>query len=124
MHRREHTGFKDGEYCVPGGHVEDRETFKQAACREVLEEVGLHVRAEDLVYKMTVHRNGTKDIRIDVWFEVMAWTGEPKNGEPHKHADPEWVELDALPDNTVDYMVFGIENIAAGHIYAEFGWQD
>lgn len=119
---RENTGFKDGEYCVPGGHVEGIETFRQAACREVLEETGLHVRPEDLVYKLTVHRNSTKDIRIDVWFEAMAWTGEPKNGVPDEHAEVTWLDLGDLPDNVVDYMSFGIENIDQDITYAEFGW--
>lgn len=119
---REHTGFNDGKYAVPSGHVESNETFKQAACREVLEEVGLHVRSENLVYKLTVHRRADQDIRIDVWFEALAWTGEPKNGEPNKHARIEWLDLDKLPESFVDYMVFGIENIKANNAYAEFAW--
>lgn len=119
---RENTGFKDGEYAVPSGHVEDSETFKQAACREALEEVGLHVRPEDLVYKLTVQRKSIRDIRIDVWFEALAWTGEPRNGEPEKHSKIEWLDLAELPHNVIDYNAFGIENIAEGNSYAEFGW--
>jgi len=119
---RSNTGFKDGQYCVPGGHVEVSETFRQAARREVLEETGLHVRPEDLVYKLTVHRNSGKDIRIDVWFEAMAWTGEPKNGVPHEHSEITWLDLDNLPDNIADFIAVGLENIAEDQAYAEFGW--
>jgi len=120
---RENTGFKDGEYAVPGGHVEPNETFKQAACRETLEEVGLHIRPEDLVYKLTVQLSSMKDIRIDVWFEALAWTGEPKNAEPEAHSKIEWLDFDGLPDNVIDYNAFGIENIDQGIAYAEFGWK-
>lgn len=120
---RSNTGFKDNEYAVPSGHVEDSETFKQAACREALEEVGLHIRPEDLVYKLTVHRKSVRDIRVDVWFEALAWTGDPKNGEPDKHAKIEWLDLDHLPDNVIDYNAFGIENIIDGNTYGEFAWQ-
>ncbi|HTE58681.1 MAG TPA: NUDIX domain-containing protein [Verrucomicrobiae bacterium] len=119
---RSNTGFKDNEYCVPGGHVDPGETFKQAAAREAMEEVGLHIRPEDLVYKMTVHRNGAKDIRIDIWFEALAWTGEEKNGVPDEHDHIKWLDLDELPENFVDYMLFGITNIAEGNTYGEFGW--
>ena len=120
---RENTGFKDGEYCVPGGHVDPDETFRQAACREVMEEVGLHIRPEDLVYKLTVQRKAAKDIRIDIWFEVMAWTGEPRNGAPEEHAAVEWLDLDDLPENIIDYNSAGIENIGQSVSYAEFGWE-
>lgn len=120
---RSSTGYKDGEYGVPGGHVEDNETFKQAACREAMEEAGLHIRPEDLDYKMTVHRQSGKDIRIDVWFEVMSWTGEPKNAEPDIHEKIEWLDLNDLPENVIDYMIFGIENIAEGNTYGEFAWE-
>lgn len=119
---RSNTGFKDGEYSVPGGHVEPDETFKQAAAREAMEEVGLHVRPEDLVYKMTVHRKSTQDTRVDVWFEVLSWTGQEKNMEPDVHDSIKWIDEDKLPDNFVDYMLFGITNIAEGIAYGEFAW--
>lgn len=119
---RANTGWKDNEYAVPSGHVEDDETFKQAAARETLEEVGLHVLAKDLKYKATIHRKSVDSIRIDVWFEAVAWTGEPKNMEPDKHSKVEWLDLDNLPANTIDYIRFGIECINAGVSYGEIGW--
>ena len=119
---RSHTGFKDNEYAVPSGHVEPGESFKQAACRETLEETSLKIRPEDLVYKCTVHRTSVNDTRIDVWFEALAWTGEPKNTEPERHSEVLWLDLNNLPDNVIDYMSFGIDNIAEDISYGEFGW--
>ena len=120
---RSNTGFKDGEYGVPGGHVEDDETFKQAACREAMEETGVHIRPEDLVYKCTVHRKSVDDIRIDVWFEAMSWQGDPVNNEPDRHSGIEWFAPQELPKNTMDYMHFGLDVIADGQTYGEFNWQ-
>jgi 8-oxo-dGTP diphosphatase len=97
---RENTGFCDGQYAVPSGHVEDDETFKQAACREAMEEVGVRIRPEDLVYKLTVHRKAAKDVRIDVWFEALSWTGVPQNAEPQRHAKIEWLDPDNPPDES------------------------
>ncbi len=119
---RSNTGYKDNEYAVPSGHVEDKESFRQAASREVFEEVGVHIRPEDLVYKVTVHRPSIKDIRIDVWFEALSWSGDPQNMEPDKHSKLEWLDLSNLPDNVIDYMNFGLENINEGNAYGEFGW--
>lgn len=119
---RSNTGWKDNEYAVPSGHVEEGETFKQAAVRETLEEVGLKIRPEDLIYKTTIHRQSSDSTRIDVWFEALAWSGEPENTEPDKHSKIEWLELDNLPDNTIDYIGFGIECINADQGYGEIGW--
>lgn len=119
---RANTGWKDNEYAVPSGHVEKDETFKQAAVRETFEEVGLTIRPEDLVYKTTVHRQSVDSTRIDVWFEALSWTGEPKNMEPDKHSKIEWIDLDELPDNIIDYMSFGLECINVDQGYGEIGW--
>lgn len=119
---RQNTGYSDGNYSVPCGHVEPHETFKQAACREALEETGLHIRPEDLVYKLTVQRRSIQDIRLDVWFEALAWTGEPKNTEPERHAKVDWLELNSLPENVTDFIAAGLEDIRHGQSYAEVGW--
>ncbi len=119
---RTNTGFKDNEYCVPSGHVEDAETFKQAACRETLEEVGVTVRPEDLTYMCTVHRQSVRDTRIDVWFEAIAWQGEPENMEPERHGELAWFDLDELPENIMDYMLFGLDVARSEENYGEFNW--
>lgn len=38
-----------GVYTVPGGHVELGETFEEALVREIMEEVGLHVKVVELL---------------------------------------------------------------------------
>lgn len=119
---REHSGFMDGYYGLPGGHVEADETFSKAACREVLEEVGIIVRPEDLRYKLTVHRKAATSIRVDVYFEVQVWAGEPQNMEPERHAEITWFAEDNLPSNLCDYMAAGLEAIKHGQTYSEFGW--
>jgi len=119
---RSNTGFKDGEYAVPSGHVENDESFTVAACREVFEEVGLKINPEKLSYLLTVQRRSINDTRIDVWFEATEWNGEPKNAEPERHSEITWLDINNLPANIIDYMNFGIQNIKKGYKYGEFGW--
>lgn len=119
---RAHTGFKDNEYVVPSGHVEDGETFREAACREVLEEVGVKVRPEDLIQRTIVHRKGNRDTRIDMWFEAINWSGDEKNMEPDKHTHIKWFDIEELPDNLVDYIGYGIDCTKQNQSYGEFGW--
>ena len=46
--RRCNTGYQDGNYNLPSGHVEDGELPKAAMVREAKEEIGIDVAQEDL----------------------------------------------------------------------------
>lgn len=122
---REHTGFMDGNYCLPAGRVEANETFLQGACREALEEVGLTLDPTHLRHIHTQHRGkGTADrpVWVDVFFDVTEWSGEPVNNEPDKHSKIEWLSVDDLPENIMDYQRQALLEIAKGQTYGEFGW--
>lgn len=132
MLRRANTGFRDGEYSFVAGHVDGGESVKQAAIREAKEEAGILVREEDLELIHTMHRlneaegyldQGEKHIeRIDFFMRTDKWEGEIKNMEEDKCDDLSWFDIDSLPDNTIDYIKFVIEEIRKGNIYSEYGW--
>ncbi len=119
--RRFNTGYRDGEYSVPAGHLEGDETVIAAAQREAAEEVGVRIRPEDIVFSSVMHRN-EGDERIDFFVEVRAWQGEPFNNEPHKCDELCWAPLDALPVNTIPYVRRALENHRNGVRFDEFGW--
>ena len=48
LHKRANTGFRDGYYDLPRGHVESDEMPVSAAVRELKEETNLGVNADDL----------------------------------------------------------------------------
>lgn len=121
--RRFKTGFRDGEYSVPAGHLDGDETVKAAAAREALEEVGVHIEPQDLFFSSVMHRN-EGDERVDFFVHVRAWSGEPVNNEPHKCDDLRWEEVDSLPGNTVPYVRQAIQNHFDGIRFDEFGWHD
>jgi ADP-ribose pyrophosphatase YjhB (NUDIX family) len=119
--RRANTGYRDGMYSVPAGHVEAGESATGAACREALEEVGLELSPRDLEFALVMHRFEGEE-RLDLFFEVRRWEGEPRNCEPVKCDELWWYPLEALPEDTVPYVRRGIEAAAAGERYVEFGW--
>jgi 8-oxo-dGTP diphosphatase len=121
--RRAHTGYEDGKYSLPGGHVEARETFREAACREALEETGLHVTPDQLKFKLVMHELHPEDVRVFVLFEAVGWKGEPANAEPEKHDQITWLELDNLPDDLMNTLPEALAAAAAGQTYAEHGWK-
>jgi 8-oxo-dGTP diphosphatase len=119
---REHTGFMDGKYSLPAGHVEEGESFTQAAARETLEEVGLTVNPEDLKHVFTQQRNEGDHVRVDGFFEATKWQGEPHNAEPERHSKIEWKDSADLSDDIMDYQLHALKGILAGETYSELGW--
>lgn len=121
--RRFNTGYGDGLFTVPSGHVEADEAVTRAAAREIQEESGVKVQPEDLKMIHVMHRF-EGDERIDFFFLVTQWNGEPHVAEPDKSDADLWVFPQQLPENTVGYIRFFFEQWAAGHIYSEKGFEN
>jgi mutator protein MutT len=121
MLRRFNTGYADGQYSVPAGHLDGGETVRAAAVREAEEETGVRIEAEDLSFSSVMHRI-EDDERVDFFVHVHKWQGEPFNAEPEKCDDMRWVDVDRLPENTVEYVRRCIANHRNGLRFDEFGW--
>ncbi len=121
LSRRLNTGYRDGEYSVPAGHLDGGETVIAAAVREAQEEIGLQLKAEDIHFAGVIHRL-EDDERVDFFVTVGAWSGEPSNNEPDKCDDLRWVGVSSLPDNMVPYVRRAIRNHLEGVVFDEFGW--
>lgn len=100
---RKNTGYMDGMYSLPAGHLEKGETLTEALVRETQEEVGIHVQETDLTLCHVLHRCHMKeDIEyIDFYFKVAYWQGDPINNEPERCDLIKWFPLEALPPNIV-----------------------
>lgn len=121
--RRCNTGYMDGCYSVPAGHLDGNETARQALARELREEIGITVRPEDLRVAHVMHRHcGGEKERIEFFMTTDSYEGEIVNTEPEKCDDLAWFPLDALPENTIDHVRTAIGLVQAGVTYSEFGW--
>lgn len=123
--KRANTGYYDGSWSLPAGHFEEGETARDVAVREVKEEVGLAIFPGDLVLAHISHRQSPipqKHERMDLFFKVKNWEGEPINAEPHKHEEIKWFSLKKLPKNMVPEVQNAINNITKGKFYSEFGF--
>ena len=121
MLRRANTGYEDGMYSLPAGHIDGNETLRTAAVRETQEETGVVIAPEDLAFELVMHRNGDREY-LDFFFSIKDWRGEPHNSEPHKCDDLSWFPITELPENTIPYVREAIHDIENGVRYAEFGW--
>jgi len=119
--RRCNTGYQDGNYQVPAGHVEAGELPSEALIREAKEEVGIDLAPDDftLVHVSYRPKHDATDNRVDFFFKATRWSGEVQNREPDKCDDLKWVLPDELPENTVAHMKDAIECMQKGIFYKE-----
>ncbi len=122
LSRRMNTGWEDGKYSVPAGHVEAGETVIQAAIREAREEVGVGLTPEQLCVVHVMNRK-SEDERVDFFLVVTQWNGNIVNAEPDKCDDLRWFAVASLPGNLIPYIRRALENYQARIFYSEFGWE-
>lgn len=120
---RQHTGYMDEHWATAAaGHVEREESALAAACREAREELGVVIRADDLQPLAAMHRTaGDGDPvneRVDFFFTVTRWAGEPAVQEPDKCADLRWCDLDVLPDPVVPHEAVVLDRLRRGDLPA------
>ena len=120
--RRFNTGYADGQYSVPAGHLDGGETVMAAAAREAEEETGLRLDTDHIAFSSVMHRM-EGDERVDFFVHVRQWQGEPINTEPDKCDELRWVNVNELPDNIIPYVKKAIENHRLGIAFQEFVWQ-
>jgi len=119
---RQNTGYRDGFYTLPSGHVEKNETPTQAVIRELVEEVGIKEDVKNFKYCFTLFRKSELDEeRVDHFF-IVTTDKEPTNAEPDKCKNIMWADKNSLPENFFDYIRFALSKIDKKKIYAEWGY--
>ena len=119
--RRFNTGYEDGNYSVPAGHLDGEEQVKSATIREAKEECGVSISPTDLEVVGVMHRQAG-DERIDFFLATRSWAGDIMNNEPHKCDDLSWYSTDDLPDNMIPYVKHALTNYMQGIWFSELGW--
>lgn len=119
LSRRYQTGYFDGNYSVPAGHLDGNETFTQGMVREAKEEIGIIVESADLELVHAMNRMILGNERIDLFFTAKKWQGEPKIMEPEKCDDLSWFKLNNLPENIIPYIKQAIDCVKNNIIYSE-----
>jgi ADP-ribose pyrophosphatase YjhB (NUDIX family) len=125
--RRYNTGYEDGNYSVPAGHLDGNEPVSTAMAREAREEVGLIIDPAALEVVHVMHRQASNaadptNERVDFYLTVRNWTGEPRIMEPDKCDELSWHPLERLPLNTIPYIRAAFDSFLSGEYYSEYGW--
>ena len=118
---RQNTGYGDGSYHLPAGHLEEGETVLEASCREALEELGIVIASTDLNFNYLLHQHSSGS-RIGLFFGVNCWSGVPKIQEPDKCEELAWFSSRSLPTNMIPYARHALKEIELGRTLGVFGW--
>ena len=114
--QRCNTGYCDGLYSLPAGHVDEGETPTQALARESQEEIGVTVAEHDL---HLVHVICRRNQYINLFFRAHCWQGEPQNREPHKCSELVWRSLHQMLGKLAPEVAAGLTGLEAGRPYTE-----
>lgn len=86
-----------GHWGIAGGKVDLFEAAAEAAEREIAEELGVRIRARDLLCLVDQIDREAGEHWLSPVYLVRDFEGEPVILEPHKHADLGWFDLDHPP---------------------------
>ncbi len=120
--RRFNTGYEDGNYSVPAGHVDGNETITTAIIREAKEETGILLDQKDAHFVHAMHRKTNAGEWINFFFVASIWKNDPKNMEENKCDDLSWFPMSQLPHNIIPYIQSALQNYQQNIPFSEFGW--
>ncbi len=118
--RRCNTGYMDGMYNFPAGHVEEGESPFDALVREVEEELGPTIANElresgpRLRHMQWRPKHDQTGDRLDLYYELQTVKSKQKvvNGEPHKCDDLQWIYVnEPLPESYVPHQRVVFESL-------------
>lgn len=112
---RKNTGYNDGEYELPGGHVEAEEDLLDAMIREAKEELNIELKREDLKIEHILHHY--KGNRIKFIISAKKDEGTLQVGEPDKCEKIEWFDINNLPENIEQRARNVLKEIQKGIFY-------
>ena len=116
LQKRQNSGYFDGYYSVPAGHLEEKETCIDCIIRETKEEIGIDIKREDtnLIFTSDASK---KNNYICLFFKTNKFDGDIKIMEPEKCSELRFFDIDNLPENLVPELRTFLEDRKKGLIY-------
>ena len=98
-------------YSIPGGHLENGETFEEAAMKEVLEETGLHIYNPKLICLTNNLRTyqETNKHYVSAILYTNEYSGKVEVKKKDKCEGWEWYAVQDIPQPHFDASEFAIE---------------
>lgn len=118
LQKRCGSGYFDGYYSVPAGHLEENEKCIDCIIREFKEETNLNVDKNDIKLLFTLGAT-EKSNYICLFFGAEKYSGEMKIMEPNKCGELKFFDLNNLPENLVPELRTFLEDRSKGLNYGD-----
>lgn len=108
-------------YSIPGGHLENGETFEEAAIKEIFEETGLVIKKPKVIAvtnNLRTYRDENKHY-ISVCVFTNEFIGQCEIKEPEKCEEWIWCDIDNIPQPHFDASEYAIDCFKSGKFYIE-----
>lgn len=116
--RRAGTGFMDGYFALPGGHVHSGELPLEAARRECEEETG--ARPSDLKPLCAMPYRTGRHVGMNLIFAAEQFAGTPTLAEPEAADLAVWAATAALPEPRAAWLDSVLTVQGSARWYLEF----
>jgi|SRR3989344_2978008 len=114
--KRFNSGWMDGRYTLPSGHIDQRESPTGAVIREIKEETSVAVEKENLEL---VHVMYEKDAYIDFYFKVTSYSGEITHAEPERSSEILWEKDIKGNKNIIEKVKLSLLSYKSGIPFSE-----
>ena len=106
-------------FSIPGGHLENGETFEQAAIREVFEETGLRIKDPKVFSTTNNLRTFTNEGKHYISINLITndFEGTLQIKEPEKCESWHWYPIDQIPTPHFDASEFAIQCYVQNEFY-------
>ncbi|HEU5004710.1 MAG TPA: NUDIX domain-containing protein [Candidatus Saccharimonadales bacterium] len=110
----------EGEYALPGGHLEQGESFEECVLRELKEEAGPDLKVDRIKFLCVTNlRKYAPKHYVDIGMLAEYVSGEPIVAEPDEKDSWEWYDMDKLPEPLFGCTENYIESYRTGKSYFE-----
>jgi 8-oxo-dGTP diphosphatase len=108
----------EGEYALPGGHMEGMESFEDCVLRELHEEAGPSVKVKNIRFLCVTNLRKYKPKHyVDIGMLAEWVSGEPEVMEPEKNEAWAWYDIDKLPEPLFGCTLNYLESFKTGKDY-------
>lgn len=124
--RRAGTGYRDGQWSLPAGHLDGGEDAVTGLIRELREELAIEADPHGCHLAVLMHSAPEYDDDseyLHLFFHVDSWTGAPRIAEPDKCDALRWTDRQTLPAGLADYVADALAAISRGEPLALRGWR-